>query len=369
MLSSEQISSLISERLVRNKRCVLATVVSVQGSAYRREGSKMMIDENGDYFGMISGGCLEADVVEVAKMVLEKNKPILKEYVLDEELVWGLGLGCPGTVGIFLEPIEPQSPFWRGWTEQINASLPFVTCKVLSEDKSLPHSLMISEGKTLGQCDDQTLKNEVYSIARTKLTEKNSKSESIFFTGGIRVFFDIYQPPPHIYIFGAGHDAIPVAQLAYQLGFQTSVIDGRPAFNTKERFPNAKRLALMPREIDNTNIIRANSTIVIMNHHLEKDMETLALALKSQASYVGVLGPKKRREKMLESLKDLGVTFTSTELEKMYSPIGLDIGAETPEEIALSIMSEIVAFHKGHTGRFLKDNDMIHRYRILEEQR
>lgn len=372
MLSNEQIASLISERLDHHKKSVLATVVLVKGSAYRREGAKMLIDENGDFYGMISGGCLEADVVEEAKKVLEKNKPTLKKYVLDEDLVWGLGLGCPGVVEIYLEPIEHTSAFWSIWTQQINASQPFVACKILSEKTVTWGNLIVTEMGTTGQWDFSSLQNEVVSSAIRKLVEKESNSESFFINtinGETQVFLDVYQPPPHLCIFGAGHDAIPVAQLAFQLGYQTTVIDSRPAFNTQERFPYAERLIMQPKDVENGFLINSNTAIVIMNHHLERDMDTLAVALKSQASYVGLLGPRKRREKMISSLRDLGIIFSKEELEKLHSPIGLDIGADTSEEIALSIMAELVAFRKGHNGGFLKDSYFIHKQPALEEQR
>lgn len=370
MIANELIASRLSESLSKHERCVMAQVIQVEGSAYRREGSKMIIWPNGQYEGLISGGCLEADVVEEAKKVLQTNKPFVKKYVLDEDLVWGLGLGCPGVVDILLEPVEQCTDFWRRWVELVQLSTPTISCKLLPSNGEAVRSFIVTGDEDGGLSQKSSWEKEAILIARNKLSERNPQSESRTLENKeIQVFFDVYLPPPHICIFGAGHDAMPVAQLSHQLGFRTTVVDGRPGFNTMERFPHAERIIKHVNEFEDENSITPNTYVIVMNHHLDRDIDTLKIALKSKAQYVGVLGPRKRREMMLASLGDIGVTFSSQELERMHSPIGLDIGAVTPEEIALSILAEIVAIQKGHSGAALKNSFYIHHRPALQVQR
>lgn len=362
MITNENILTKITE--IQDNIFVLATVVSVEGSAYRREGSKMLITSTGETFGLISGGCLEADVVEVAKTVFQEQKPILKRYELDEDLVWGLGLGCPGIVDILIEPINIHSSFYKEWVHLIQKASPYITCKILSNENEQVLKLFVTEDNRFGCWQE-----DVSLIASEKLSERNAKSELVMIPGLGRVFFDVYIPPSLVCIFGAGHDAIPVAQMAHHLGFQTMVVDGRPAFNTKERFPHAMRLLKHPQEFENIDFINHHTFVVIMNHHLDRDMDSITIALKSKAPYVGILGPRKRREKILARLREMGEFFSKEMLGKMHSPIGLDIGADTSEEIALSIMAEIVAYKKGHSGSSLKNSYYIHSHPTLEEIR
>lgn len=373
MIANELIASYLAENLEKNVQCVMAQVISVEGSAYRREGSKMLIWPSGKYEGMISGGCLEADVVEESKKVMETKRSFVKKYVLDEDLVWGLGLGCPGTVDILLELIEPHSRNWRNWVELAHQSTPFISCKKLPANGEEVTSFVVTEEEVIGlHSEESPWFKEAFETARKKLKERNPKSETRTINSmneEMQIFIDVHMPPPHICIFGAGHDAIPVAQLSHQLGFRTTVIDGRSAFNTKERFPHAKRVISHPKEYEFIQDITPNTFVIVMNHHLDRDIETLKYVLKSNAKYVGVLGPRKRRDKMLASLEEANVTFSNAWLEKMHSPIGLDIGAVTPEEIALSILAEIVAIQKGHSGGSLKDSFYIHHRPILEVQR
>lgn len=360
MLSNQQVTELLSRMIKNHQPGVLATVVAVKGSAYKREGAKMIIEPSGDYHGMISGGCLEADVAATAEEVFSSGNHILKKYELDEDLVWGLGLGCPGTVEILIEPID-SSLTSQQMTDAYAKNEAYVVCKLL-ESEDLP--LLVTDSEVYGDnWGDEILQESTVMAAMQKLAQQTASSETIFLTKKtgeeVRMFFDVYFPPPKLCLFGAGHDAIPLAQLSSTLGYQTIVIDSRPAFNTRERFPTAHSLLAQPGKMD------SRSYCVIMNHHLERDIEALAFSLESAAPYVGLLGPRIRRAKMMNHLKEQGVSFSNRELEKLHSPIGLDIGAETPEEIALSIMAEITAFRNGHNGGFLREKTFIHKHQHL----
>lgn len=204
-----------------------------------------------------------------------------------------------------------------------------------------------------------------------KLQEKNPTSETIDYTLNdgniISIFLDIFTPPVSVMIFGAGHDAIPVAKKSVALGYRTIVVDPRESFNSESNFPHTQRVITHPEHFKEMLRITDQTHLVVMNHHIEKDRETLAFALSSNVPYVGVLGPKSRRDRMLDSLKEEGIEFTTEQLQKMHNPIGLDIGAETPEEIAISILAEIIAVQKNHSGGFLHNKEKIHKFRKVNE--
>jgi xanthine/CO dehydrogenase XdhC/CoxF family maturation factor len=211
----------------------------------------------------------------------------------------------------------------------------------------------------------------VLEIGQRKLMESNPKSETRTFTlpegFDIHVFIDVYIPPSEIMIFGAGHDAIPVANYAVSLGFKTTIIDQRTFYNNKERFPFASRQIVSPAYFNEKIKISYRTYIVVMNHHLEKDQETLKFVLRSESPYIGVLGPRSRQTRMLKAIEAEGILFDEKELERIHSPIGLDIGAVSPDEIALSILSEIVAKKNGHSGGFLRGSDHIHKAASMKE--
>ncbi|WP_286228790.1 XdhC family protein [Neobacillus mesonae] len=360
MLSNQQVTKLLSGKIKNHDTGVLATVVSVQGSAYKREGAKMIVEATGDYHGMISGGCLESDVAASAEYVYRTGKTIVKKYELDEDLVWGLGLGCPGTVEILMEPID-SSDLWQGIADHYANQEAMVVCKILKDADSECLPLLVTKESVFGSFSDEYLQDHVVRIARQKLTRQTAQSESICFeTRNSKeeiVFFDVHLPPPKLLIFGAGHDAVPLARISTTTGFETTVIDSRPAYNTKERFPTAHFLVEDSSQIN----VDSQTYIVIMNHHLERDAASLAFALKSDAPYIGILGPRTRTQRLLSHLKEEEIVFSPKQLTKLFSPIGLDIGAETPEEISLSIISEITAFRTGHQGGFLKNRPFIHK--------
>lgn len=364
MTENQQMIIQLAGMIASKQTGVLATVVSVEGSAYKREGAKMLIRPDGEYQGMISGGCLEGDAVASAESVFQSGQSLLKKYELDEELVWGLGLGCPGIVEILLEPIG-LTPDWQQLADIYNNGESAVICKLLQDGGSTAPFLLVTTSHVYGSWEDEFLQENVLSVAEQKLSAHGSLSESMVMITGtgeqVRVFFDVHFPPPRLCIFGAGHDAVPLARLSTMLGYETAVVDPRPAYNTKERFPGVFSLLAQPSQYETIHWIDSHTFIVIMNHHLERDTEALIFALRSAAHYVGVLGPKRRREKILERLKEQGIVFSKEQLEKLFSPIGLDIGAESSEEIALSIMAEITAIRRSHKGGFLKDRLLIHK--------
>lgn len=242
-----------------------------------------------------------------------------------------------------------------------------------TKEKYRPLRLCMTENGKIETTIDQA---DIIHALRPILFEKmqahlgQSEMQEVILKNGntIQVFVDMFIPKSKIIIFGAGHDAIPVAHFSHALGFETTIVDARETFNTVENFPNCVRIIAHPSSFTEKVPVSSFTYVIIMNHHIEKDRETLQFALQSPSPYVGVLGPRSRREKMLAQLKEDGVMFSSEILQKMYNPIGLDIGAETPEEIAISILSEIIAVQKGHQGGFLHDQHQIHRHTSTYEK-
>jgi xanthine dehydrogenase accessory factor len=264
---------------------------------------------------------------------------------------------------------NPERDPFAAWTACLKEERAAVLSTLLkftsSPDLSAGVRLFVPEnGEPLGDLGDEELNRLVIKVAREKLGTLHPQSETCIFSlqGGrqAEVFVDINLPPSELMIFGAGHDADPLAKFAVQLGFKTTVVDPRPAYATEERFPGAVIILADAGSWEERVIIGRRTYVVVMNHHLERDQAAIRLALNSPAPYVGVLGPRSRRQRMLETLEKEGVTFGEEQLARMFNPVGLDIGAETPEEVAISILSEILAFRKSHVGGFLRDRDKIH---------
>ncbi|MFT9846897.1 XdhC family protein [Aneurinibacillus sp. REN35] len=365
-----QVITAIEEALQAGRAAALATVINVKGSAYRREGAKMAIDEEGQTTGMISGGCLEPDVAALAEDVLKQGRAVHKQYALDEDAVWGLGLGCPGTVDLYVESVqaeamETSSPLGAFLYSVKKGKAGVLGTLMNPKAQGETQRLFIpEEGMAVGSFGSYALDEWFGKVAQDKLGEQSPKSEmkEVSFTGGetFNVFIDVHVPPIELMIFGAGHDAIPLAQMGAALGWTVTVVDPRPAYNDAERFPAANRILIHPQAFENRIHIGHRTYVVVMNHHIERDQDTLAFVLESKAPYVGVLGPRSRRIRMLEAIEAGGTVFSSAAMERMYSPIGLDIGAVSSEEIAVSIVSEILSVRNGHGAGFLQGKEAIH---------
>ncbi len=350
------------QEIPQSEPIVLATVVDVRGSSYRLPGARMLVDENGNSLGTISGGCLEADVLERARKVLRTGIPQVITYdTRDNEIsVFGLQMGCNGVIRVLLE------------TGRDNRLLNFVencfaercsgvaaTLISIPENFSLPLGIRyFFDDKNYIENDfsDLEFSDELKSAAGQVLESKRSRCE-IFQTpnGEIEFFVELIAPPVSLFVFGAGFDARPVADFAKNLGWRVSVIDHRPAFATSERFPDADEVLVLPTEnLQGNLMLDENSAAVIMTHNYNRDREILKFLLESKACYVGALGPKRRTEKLLEELKAEGANFSAEQLEKLFAPVGLDIGANTPEAIALSIIAEVQSVLNNREGGFLR---------------
>lgn len=339
----------LTAALARGQGAAIATVVGVRGSAYRREGTRMLVLDDGAQVCMLSGGCLEAEVVEVALGVIRSGVPALAHYDLSEDATWGLGIGCGGSVDVRVERVDKGDPVTAGWLAALGEERAAALAVPLTGEGRV---LVLPEGEVVGGLPDPALHTFAVEAARTRLGMREPRAVTLAAPDGTPIFIDVNVPPPQLVIYGAGHDAVPLAAQAHALGYDLHVIDPRPAYLTPGRFPGATLHSLSPEELDRfTPGERAH--LIVMNHHLDRDRVCLAHALRSGAEYVGVLGPRSRAEDLLRALEAEGTTFTPEQLARLRSPIGLRLGAEAPEEVALSILAELMAWRRGYDGGFL----------------
>lgn len=345
---TEQILEAIHSLRARGQRAALATVVRVRGSAYRREGARILVREDGSYECLLSGGCLEPAVAEAAARVIATGTPSLTQYDLEEDSVWSLGIGCSGAVDILIERLE-DDPITRAWLDVLDKADTAVLIKPLTGSGG---GLLVREHDVLGSLGDPSLDGEAASRARARLDVSfpRAAAERI---GSAELFFDVSVRPPRLVMFGAGYDAVPLARQAWELGFEVSVVDVRDAFLSAERFPHATLIAADFTAFDSSVRLDERTFVVVMNHHLERDRECLRFALGRSAPYIGMLGPRSRFHRLMKVLKEGGLAPDAAALSRVRSPVGLALGAETPEEIAVSILAEILALLRGFDGGFL----------------
>lgn len=364
------------EANVRGERCALATVVSVEGSSYRRPGARMLIfGEEGKSTGTISAGCLESDVIEHAKRVIKAGKAVLVEYntaSTSDEMAWGLGLGCNGIVRVLVEPLAPGSLYIEALRRSCEANAAPVLVATIYQhmpSERTPYAARIETGARL-------FINESGDISSEKLSEHlaatlESEVRALLHGGAtsgvrtydvegsvVKVFVEMLMPPTSLIIFGAGHDALPVVELACRLGWQTEVVDTQARFVSLSRFATADRVTLArPEEAGALVSITPRTLALLMSHNYSHDRELLRFLLASPARYIGVMGPRKRTERMLCELKtgEDVACLEEADMARLYSPAGLDIGANAPAEIALSIIAEMRAVLDGRRGGMLRE--------------
>lgn len=333
----------------------IATVVGVRGSAYRREGAKMLLGPGGRMHGTVSGGCLEPELLVVAEEVLASGAGRTVEYDLSEETMWGLGIGCGGQVRVRVAPLEPALvEVWRrveGAGEAWAAAQPLDGAGWLVVGPG-------EDGPARGAIGDEATTRAAEAEARRRL---DGVRTGLGRAGGGEVFVDVMAPPPLLCLFGAGHDAVPVAALAQSAGFRVRVIDPRAAYATEERFPGAEvRVADVQTDLGVGDLVPAGAYAVVMHHHLARDTAALTRLGGTGARYVGALGPRSRTERMLAEAQEAGVDLTALR-GVLASPVGLDIGAEGAEQIAVAVVAELLAVRAGRAGgRLTRTDGTIH---------
>ena len=346
---TERLLAAIRDVRALGEPAAVATVVRVTGSAYRREGTRMFVRQNGTYECNLSGGCLEPTVAEAASRVIATGEPVVVTYDLADDSVWGLGIGCSGAVDIRIERVDDDEISNR-WLTVLDRGEAAVRVTPLSGVSG--RMIVSGSGEVVGGLTDPAVEHEAIARARARLDAGDPQSGPGR-VADAELFYEIATPPPELVIFGAGHDAAPVAQLAWALGFTVTVVDVRDAFLTKERFGGAILVHAHFSQFPERVTLGRGSFALIMNHHVERDQESLRFSLESAAAYIGVLGPRSRYDKLRAGLADRGYMPDPAKAARVRSPVGLSVGAETPDEVAVSILAELLAVRRGFTGEFL----------------
>jgi xanthine dehydrogenase accessory factor len=332
-----EIGDLISawRRLPPGSEVVLATVVATSGSTYRRPGARMLLSMNSWLAGSISGGCLEGDVVQTA-WERTANGPALVTYdaTADEDIVWGFGLGCNGIVQVLMERLPTDGGVIAFLADCYQKRLPGVVATNVTEGPDLGcRQTFCGAGVPPANLPP------IATHAKTLLGTRNSETKRF---GDQTVLFEAVLPPHSLVIFGAGHDAVPLAEAAKFIGWHVTVVDWRPNYVNGARFPSADSVFVARPEETGTLALEPNCAAVVMTHNYLKDLEILRHLLPGSPAYVGLLGPRRRADRLLGDL-----ALDERYLAKLHAPIGLDLGAEGPDEIALAIIGEIQAFLSG----------------------
>jgi xanthine/CO dehydrogenase XdhC/CoxF family maturation factor len=363
------------------QKSVLATVVHLEGSSYRRPGARMLVTEDGQMTGAISGGCLEGDALRKAMLVLNQRQSKLVTYDTSDEddITIGVQLGCAGIVRILFEPLDssnlenPLSLLKKADARRQKSVL--ITLYNTDNKKFQLGTCLLwgEDGSVIGNCEEEKLKKVLLEDAEYVLLQQESffktyTSES----GAVSAFIEYLAPPVSVVIVGAGNDAIPLSEMADILGWEARVVDGRPTHARAERFVSACQvLVARPEKVLEQISIDDLTFFVLMTHNYNYDLAMLKALLQTNARYIGVLGPKKKLDRMLDEIRSAGINLSDEQLKRIYGPVGFEIGAETPDEIALSILAEIKAVLAGKPGPSLRDKtDVIHsREETLREEK
>jgi xanthine dehydrogenase accessory factor len=344
-VSVRQIVRSFDEWRAQSVAMVMATVYETEGSTYSKAGHRILIAHNGDYQGLVSGGCLEGDIAERARTVLEAGAASAVSYDLrdDADDLWGLGVGCNGLIRVFLQPLlpahdyEPFSSIARAALRHEAASVGTVIA---------PGSTSCEAGATMIWRPDSTWVWHVDELLRERLQAgcRRSLEERRGYydvgTEGLGVLYAPLVPIPRLLILGAGLDAVPLVNMAAELGWSVTVVDHRPAYLERGGFAAAERVqCLDPRTLAGELQLDPFDAVIVMSHHLVTDRIYLSQLERTRIGYIGVLGPPTRKQRLLEELGEQGKALAA----RLKGPVGLDIGAHTPESIALSILAELQA--------------------------
>jgi xanthine dehydrogenase accessory factor len=343
------------------RKAALATVVRVRGSSYRSPGARMLITDDGRWVGSISGGCLEGDALRKARTVMTSGTPMTVTYDTREESNQnlGIGLGCNGVIDVLIEPIDSnneENPVAK-FGSLINTTGPLALATIFDGSGYVGEKLILTDsGDATSTFTNKSLATSMQKDLKNLFETKKSEAKKYTIEGiEVEVFLELVQPSLSLIIFGGGFDARPVSELAKSLGWNVSVTDECVAHIAPIFFPTADKLSLCQREfIDRDFEITPYTACVLMSHNYEYDRDVLKTLLKTNTPYIGILGPRKRFDKMLSEFNTQGVLLNKQDFQRVHSPIGLDIGAEAPDEIALSIISEIQSKFSNRSGGFLK---------------
>jgi xanthine dehydrogenase accessory factor len=303
--------------------------------------------------GSVSGGCVESDVFEHALRVLETNRPVLVRYAAGDELGLTVGLSCGGSIEVLIEPFV-EAEAWQALCRALDQGDPGALCVAIAPAGLMCRQLAVfGNGASIGSID-ASIDDHIVAEARPLMVQGGTCVLNLPFRNEtLRVFVEALPRPQSLFIVGATHTAIPLSRVAKALGFRVSVIDARGVYVTPERFPNADALLRVSPDEGLAGVRADAAAVVILTHDPKFDLPALTSALRSGFRYIGLLGSRRTCERRRAALRDLG--FGPADIARIRGPIGLDIGARTPEEIALAILAEVLAVFRGRTGRSLSE--------------
>lgn len=336
----------------------LAKLVDTEGSSPRETGAVMAVNETGEVIGSISGGCIEAAVVEESREVIAQGQSKLLTYGKADELGFEVGLTCGGTIQVFVEPLSltktqdfPLSTLFPRIRTSSRESL--VLCTVI-EGKQRSKKLLVEPHRCQGNLENNSLEQRVRQDAQRLLGREGTALHRYDSQGqGVRVFFESWAGKPQMIIFGAVDFSRALCQMAQFIGYAVTICDARSALATPQRFPEADEIVIHSpgQYLENTQVDEG-TVIVVLTHDPKFDVPILRAAVKTQAAYIGAMGSRQTTKDRRKRLQNAGLS--SEEIDRIHAPIGLDIGAGTPQETAVSIIAEIIAHHHGRTGEPLR---------------
>lgn len=330
----------INQWQAENQPVAMATVVQTWGSAPRKEGAKMAVTPDGRMAGSVSGGCVEGAVFEESVAALENGRPKLLHFGVADETAWDVGLACGGTIEVFVEGLDAAAYALMQeliTQEKAGASITIIR----GPEGTVGQKLTVArDGRTVG-----TLGPELDALALA--AEKKLQSpQRVQLTDEVEVFVDTVRPSPTLVMVGGVHIAVALTQYAKVLGFQTIVVDPRRAFGSEARFPHVdKLLQAWPKKAFAEIEVTPETAVALLTHDPKIDDPALEVVLNSPAFYIGALGSSKTHAKRVARLQEKGIG--EDKIARLHAPIGLPIGAVTPEEIALSVMAEIIKAYRG----------------------
>jgi xanthine dehydrogenase accessory factor len=349
----------------RDADAVVATVVDVEGSAYRRPGAKMVIDPGTESLGAITAGCLEGPVTDLASEVLAEGSPRVHTFDLMDDEEWGLGLGCNGIIDILLEPLDgswdrPLADLERGRELATVTAVESTDADVTVGDRAY----VATEGQRHDPVDRRSLPETVLDAATDRVAGLRAERESATVTvdtddGTVTLFVDWLAPAPELLLFGNQNDVHPVARVGREAGFRVVVASARGGRSDPDQFPDAHEVrATRPMEIDEVVDLPERTYAVVMSHNMLEDRMAVAALLDTPVPYVGLMGPRERFEELRDALAaEEDRELTAEELDRIATPVGLDVGGGEPIQIAISIVAEALAVHNGRDGGRLKERE------------
>ncbi len=341
------------------EKCAIAQVVRVEESSYRREGARMLVFESGVFEGGISGGCLEGDALRRSQIAILKQQPSIVTYDTSKENEIGVGLGCNGIIDVLISPISENSSTLKMLQKCVSdrgfhiiATVTALNCD--DESIILGSSFYYDkDSKSLEDCGHEGLRDFLKDKIEDVL--ENQKSKSYHFEEDkvkAKVFIELIPPQFHLAVYGDNYDVYPILELAKLMDWEVS-LTGNIQKLKKEKLQSVKNI--FPKNLDSRPVIDDRTAVILMAHDYKTDYNNLQKLIKSPAPYIASLGPRKRFEKMVAAYKSDGREFSKQEMQRIFAPCGLEIGANTPEEIAVSLFSEILSVFSDKKGGMLRE--------------